>query len=163
MVVLAAACGGTATAPNYGGKIAFSSDRDGPFDIYVMKADGSSVRRLTTSRPDDVGTSKELAALWPRWSADGQRIVYQSGPPDLTTGQVYVMNADGSGQRRLTGPSQGDNVLPAWSPDGSRIAFASGRDGYARIYVMGATSPNQRPVTQSASLARGRGAPESAA
>ena len=126
-VVLAAACGGTASAPKYSGKIVFYSDRDGPFDVYVMKADGSSVRRLTTSRPDDVGTANELAALWPRWSPDGTRIVFQSGPPDVTQGQVYVMSADGSGTHRLTNPSDGDNVLPAWSPDGLRIAFASGR------------------------------------
>jgi Tol biopolymer transport system component len=135
---------GAARTPKLGGKIAFYSDRDGPFDIYVMKADGTGTRRLTTSKPKG---AKEQAALWPRWSPEGKRIVFQSGAPQLTEGQIYVMNADGSGKRRLTSPSQGDNILPAWSPKGSRIAFVSGRDGYARVYAMDARGRNQRPLT----------------
>ncbi len=133
-------------APGYGGKIVFYSDRDGPFEIYVMRADGSSVRRLTqTSRGEDVGTERERAALFPRWSPDGKRIVFQSGPPQLTQGQVYVMNADGTGKHRLT--SGADNVLPAWSRDGKAIAFVNGRDGYARVYVMDSRGGKQRPLT----------------
>jgi TolB protein len=57
------------------------------------------------------------------------------------------MKADGSGKRRLTSPSDGDNILPAWSPNGKRIAFTSSRDGYARIYLMDSTGRNQRPLT----------------
>jgi Tol biopolymer transport system component len=68
-VVFSTAVGGAAASPKRGGKIAFYSDRDGPFEIYVMKASGSVPRRLTTTtKPEDVGTSKEQAALWPRWS-----------------------------------------------------------------------------------------------
>jgi TolB protein len=73
--------------------------------------------------------------------------VFQSGKPDITQGQVYVMNGDGSGVRRLTSPSTGPNILPAWSPKGSTIAFASARDGYPRIYVMDARGRDQRPLT----------------
>jgi Tol biopolymer transport system component len=148
LLALALVAGAVAGGPKYAGKIAFYSDRDGPFDIYVMKADGSDVRRLTTSGDaEDVGTSRERAALWPRWSPDGKRIVFQSGKPDITQGQVYVMNGDGSGVRRLTSPSTGPNILPAWSPKGSTIAFASARDGYPRIYVMDARGRDQRPLT----------------
>ncbi|MFY9580726.1 MAG: hypothetical protein WAQ33_15540, partial [Gaiellaceae bacterium] len=50
---------------------------------------------------------------------------------------VYVMNADGSGQTRLTTDPANDSD-PAWSPDGSKIAFASLRDGNSEIYVMNA-------------------------
>jgi TolB protein len=132
--------------PRYRGKIVFYSDRGGPFEIYVMRADGTDVRQLThVSDGKDVGTERERAALFPRWSPDGERIVFQSGLPQMERGQVYVMKADGTKRHRLT--SGADNILPAWSPDGKRIAFVSGRDGYARIYVMDASGARQRPVS----------------
>ena len=53
------------------------------------------------------------------------------------------MNADGSGQRRLT-RTAGFEYSPAWSPDGRKIAFASGRDGNSGIYVMNADGSEQR-------------------
>jgi Tol biopolymer transport system component len=55
------------------------------------------------------------------------------------------MNADGSGQRRLT--QRG--AQPLWSPDGRRIAFVSKRDGNAEIYVMNADGSVQRNMTRS--------------
>jgi Tol biopolymer transport system component len=51
--------------------------------------------------------------------------------------EIYVMNADGSGQTRLTDHPARD-VGPAWSPAGARIAFETNRDGNAEIYVMNA-------------------------
>jgi dipeptidyl aminopeptidase/acylaminoacyl peptidase len=49
--------------------------------------------------------------------------------------EIYVMNADGSNQTRLTTNSV-DDEFPAWSPDGAKIAFFSNRDGNYEIYVM---------------------------
>ena len=60
--------------------------------------------------------------------------------------QIYLMNADGSGQRALTrGPAE--NTEPAWSADGKRIAFTSYRDGNAEIYVMDADGARQTRLT----------------
>ena len=62
LLVILAACQATATAtPTVlgGGQIAFASDRDGNFDIYVMNADGTDVTRLTNDPAKD---------LWPAWA-----------------------------------------------------------------------------------------------
>jgi Tol biopolymer transport system component/regulation of enolase protein 1 (concanavalin A-like superfamily) len=70
------------------------------------------------------------------------------GNPDLTgkiafvsdrdgNPEIYAINADGTGERRLTN-HPGNDFAPAWSPDGSKIAFYSERDGNAEIYVMNA-------------------------
>jgi Tol biopolymer transport system component len=51
--------------------------------------------------------------------------------------EIYVMNADGSGQIRLTNQA-GHDYQPAWSPDGQWIVFTSERTGNLEIYIMNA-------------------------
>ena len=99
-VFLSFGCGGE-KAPE---RIAFASDRDGNFEIYVMNADGSNQTNLTNDPAGD---------LAPIWSPDGSRIAFASsrdGNPE-----VYVMNADGSGLANLTGNPDYDGSH-AWSP-----------------------------------------------
>ncbi len=61
-------------------------------------------------------------------------------------GEIYVMNADGSAQARLTNTPAGE-VYPKWSPDGTKIAFMSNRDGNSEIYVMDADGTDQTRIT----------------
>jgi Tol biopolymer transport system component len=67
--------------------------------------------------------------------------------------EVHVMNADGSGQRRLTrdvsqGRAEGIGAHPRWSPDGSQIAFIGQRDGNAEVYLMNADGSGRRNLTR---------------
>ena len=145
---IAALDGGTAWSPD-GRKIAFVAERDGNFEVDVVSADGSGQQRLTRNG------ARNFA---PAWSPDGQMIAFErrlgrrhyGNPRCSKCGrasifEVYVMNADGSGQRRLT--QRG--AQPLWSPDGRRIAFVSERDGNAEVYVMNADGSGQRNLTRS--------------
>lgn len=108
-----------------GTKIAFWSDRSGTPQIFVMNADGSGVTQLTNDPTADYAR--------PAWSPDGTRIAYTRyvessvGGGGRNNGDIWIMNADGSGQVQVTGnPSDGEvwDYWPTWSPDGTRIAFA---------------------------------------
>jgi TolB protein len=99
-----------------GSHIAFSGTRDDQYGLYVMDADGSDVRRLSEGRFFFPTGS-------PSWSPDGKQVVFQ-GNTGVTANDLYVVNADGTGQRKLTDTPDVREFTPAWSPDGSRIAFS---------------------------------------
>ena len=99
-------------------------------------ADGSNLTRLTNNPGDDDE---------PVWSPDGQRIAFTSDRDGINA--IYVMNADGSNQTRLTAAQIERNDEPAWSPDGQYIVFESRRDGNPEIYVMNADGSNQTRLT----------------
>ena len=122
-----------------GGVIAFTSERDGNTDIYLMNVDGTGEQRLTHDPAYDA---------WPAWSPDGQHIAFvsdRSGNPD-----IWVMDADGTNQHQLTDHAAND-IWPSWSPDGARIAFPSRRDGNFELYLMNADGSNLRRLTHTPS------------
>jgi Tol biopolymer transport system component len=118
-------------------KIAFSSDRDGNFEIYTMDADGGGLTRLTENTAEDFS---------PTWSPDGTRLAFVSNRDGNT--EIYVMNSDGTAQTRLTN-NTADDLSPVWSPDGTKIAFTSRRDGHDQIYSMNPDGSGQLNLTNS--------------
>jgi TolB protein len=120
-----------------GGGIAFwrTSAPFGPGSLWVMNADGSGRRRLTSG----------VDARDPAWNPGGTRLVYQQGF-DLIT----LRASDGGGQHRLTAGRALD-FEPAWSPDGRRIAFTRGfaAGDVGDIYLLGPRSETITHVTRS--------------
>lgn len=79
-------------------------------------------------------TNNHAKDEYPSWSPDGKMIAFDSerdGNPE-----IYVMNADGSGQTNISNNPGARDSNPVWSPDGKKIAFSSERDGNYDIYVI---------------------------
>ena len=91
------------------------------------------------------GKPRPLDVQAPAWSPDGRTIVFVSWRDG--NGEVYAMDADGSGPRNLT-QNPAKDVRPAWSPDGRSIAFVSRRDSQSEIYVMNADGSGKRNLTR---------------
>ena len=165
-----------------GTRIAFVSNRSGDEEIYVAKADGTGVTRLTRLPGPD---------LSPAWSSDGRRLAWSR------RAEIWTMNASGADKRRVVSRSKpwhehhspawsgaaivysstragafntelyrvpakrltftkgsdgvlGDDSMPDFSPDGRRIAFTSNRDQQGEIYVMNADGSGQKRLTRRA-------------
>ena len=99
--------------------IAFQSNRGGDLlQIYVVRPDGSGLRRLTSDRAARGGN--RFGAHSAAWSPDGRRLAFASdrdGDDD-----IYVVRLDGTGPRKVT-RNLVDDSNPRWSPDARRIVF----------------------------------------
>ena len=133
-----------------GTQIAYS--RNGNIWVARVSMEGNSAnvtdqRQVTFLERQDASTSS--------WSPDGQQIVFASqlgdargtaSYSDPSSGEIYVINVDGTGLHRLTENSASD-YGPDWSPDGSRIVFTSARDGDDEIYTMSPDGSNLQQLT----------------
>jgi TolB protein len=110
-----------------GRAIAYTSYRYGAPDLFV-----SFIYEGRLERP-----VKGLAGArnyLPAWSHDGSRLAFMSAQDSGNT-EIYVMNRDGSGLRRITNHPLSDGV-PTWSPTGTQLAFTSDRTGGPQIYIV---------------------------
>jgi TolB protein len=109
------------------GRIVFSNHDD----VWIVDVSGTNLRRLTRSPWHEFD---------PSLSPDGRLIAYRSEPNDYP--ELWLMNADGSGQHRLTE----DGGFPTWSSDGSMIAYApgGGPSGKSSIAIMNPDGSGRR-------------------
>jgi TolB protein len=139
-----------------GTRIAFSSYRDGNYELYTMAPDGSDVIRLTNTA---------MAEAEPAWSPDGMSIAYAANlvrgeqgcgwigtpispgsidPAEETPG-IYIVSLGRNRRWRVSG---GNGVTdPTWSPDGTSIAYVSIFTGDGQLYTVDAFSGLQTQLT----------------
>jgi eukaryotic-like serine/threonine-protein kinase len=114
----------------------FNSDRGGFWEIHVASPDGSSQVALTAMGPTAMGS--------PRWSNDGQSIVfdrYENGHS-----MIYVVSAEGGKPRRITNEPASD-IRPSFSRDGKWIYFSSNRSGRDEVWKMPSGGGPARQLT----------------
>jgi Tol biopolymer transport system component len=143
-----------------GGRIAFTSERDGYQEIYVINADGTNLVSLA----NDI-TPK----FYPAWSPDGSKLAFGSNTNDSAS--IYIMNADGSNPTKLIDTidiDMYDQATPdwrfvtgccnaIWSPDGRKIAFSVVHYvgcclSYSNIYVINADGSNLISISDHSAL-----------
>ena len=124
--------------------IVFRDSHTGQSEIYVMNDDGSNVRQLTNTPVSEYN---------PSWSPEGKYILFRRnlGPtveqPNAQQLDIFIMDADGSNEKRLTSHPKNDGV-PTWSPDGRHLAFSSSRGGWREIYIIELSTGDIRQLTE---------------
>jgi Tol biopolymer transport system component len=106
-----------------GDAIIFTTDRDGDFELYTIRPDGTGLHRLTNSPGNDAHSV---------WSDDGAWIVFSSGRKGFKDemalydgvpqpyGEIFAMRADGSDVRQLT-DNKWEDATPGWMPESHKV------------------------------------------
>ena len=108
-----------------GSTIAFVSNRSGRPDLFLMNADGTNQRNVTSSQSVDMGLA---------WSRDGRQIAFVSSRDGVR--DIYLIGREGGVPQQLTHRGDLLTTPPAWSPDGTQIVFAAGTHQNADLYLM---------------------------
>lgn len=107
------------------------------WEIYSVNVNGKNLQNITQNKFGD---------LWPSFSRDGRKIVFQSdrnGNPD-----IFVMNADGTNLQQITSDTTRESY-PCFSPDGKKVLFTSNRDGNEELYDVNYDGTDIRRLTNS--------------
>ena len=113
----------------------FAKDKAYMMDIYIMKSDGSKVKRLTEARGYDGG---------PFFDASGQKICWRRFSPDGATAEIYTMNIDGSDKRQLTN-LEAMSWAPYFHPSGEYLIFSTNIHGFANFELYLVDKNGARP------------------
>ena len=118
-------------------------ESDDPNSLFIVRADGSRLHRLTPRRLDSDNAD---------WSPDGRRIVFTGHPRAAgggSTADIFTIRRDGTGLRRLTHgrPDVRFNFFASWSPDGTRIVYNHAGPHVNDVFTMNRWGGERRRVT----------------
>lgn len=122
-----------AVSPN-GTQVAFSSNREGQWEIYILDLKTDELTRVTNTKSFDGS---------PAWSPDGQYLIYQTLNGDHLDLIIQSIADPESAPIQLTSGA-GNNFSPAWSPDGRTIAFITDRGGKNALWLADLQTPDDR-------------------
>ena len=125
-----------------GSRVAFVSDRTGYTEIWTMDPHGGHDAQVT---------SLQSSTRHPRWSPDGQRLVFEGRAPRANNQDIFVVDAAGGRPRRLTEQPSHD-AWPTWSRDGKWIYFTSNRIAPWQIWKVPAAGGMAVQVTMNQAL-----------
>lgn len=119
-------------SPN-GQQIAFVSKENDEYEIFVMKSDGTDIKKIA---------SDNFGYISLTWSPNGNQIAFSAWSIDNTTSNIYIMNSDGTARKTIHEGGWGTS----WSPNGSQIAFTnnSASQNTSQIYIMNADGTAKR-------------------
>lgn len=118
-----------------GRQIAFESDRDGNWEIYLTDVDRSIDVNLTRSPNHERS---------PAWSSDGKSIAYYFSPDDALKGNIYILDISSGDSRAFTTDGE-SNWMPSWSPDGQSIVYVV---NYGEIVIANVDGSNIRYLSR---------------
>lgn len=124
--------------------LAYVSDLDGDYEVFVMEMGRGSPRQLTDN---------DITDWYPDWSPDGERLAFGSGRGGEDY-EITVLDADcdqlpGGCEAQIQQLTDNDSndIDPVWSPDGRQLAFVSDIDGDEDIHLMDLDSGEVAPIT----------------
>lgn len=104
--------------------IAYESNQDGDFDIYIMEVPTGEIQQITDDPADDFG---------PAWSRDGSKIAFHSNRDGDF--EIYVVDLAGQEIRQVTANGATDRSA-SWSPDSTRLVYFSDESGGRELYIV---------------------------
>ena len=119
-----------------GKTIAFQSNRNGPYHIYLMNSDGSNLRQISSGDNDD---------RHPSWSPDGRTIAVDTG--DELKREIVVIDVASKNRTSVTKLGM-TAQFPSFSPNGRTIAFFLYNQGAMNLWTVGVDGTNPVPVTK---------------
>lgn len=111
--------------PPLSGRVAFTSDAAGSYDVYVLDLSTNQVEQVASSAARDVD---------PDWSPSGDLIAFGSARNDPDKLDIFMVSSDGSSLTQLTDNPEFE-VAPTWSADGKSVAFHSNEADDFEIYA----------------------------